>query len=85
MVCSMCFKTMENLLLLGSDVLQNECILATNQSCNMELDQLIISSRLFSQKLTVSHPAKKSSAFSAKKKKSPRLCSWQLNSEFYPD
>jgi len=33
----------------------------------MELDQLIIGNRLFSQKLTVSHPAKKCSAFSANK------------------
>jgi len=55
------------LLLLVSDMLQNECILATNQRYNMELDQLVISSRLFSQKLTVPQPAKKCSAFSANK------------------
>ena len=66
-MCCVCFKTMENILLLFSDVFQNECILARNKCCNMELDRIIISSRLFNQNLTVSHPSKICSAFSAGK------------------
>jgi hypothetical protein len=61
----MCFTTMEKILLLISDVLHNERVIATNKCFNMDFDQLSISSRLFSQKLTVSHPAKKRSFFSA--------------------
>ena len=63
----MYFKTIENLFLLVSDVSQNEFILATHECCNMDLGQLILSSRLFSLKLTVLQPAKKCSVFSADK------------------